>query len=240
MPVGGVWQFCKEENRLNVYPENEERTELADSEEAEFSAHKGYDAFKRVLDVVLSILALMVLLLPILIIALAVFIDDPHGSPFYVSTRCGKNGKEFRFYKLRSMCVGAEDQLVGLLENNEADGPVFKIKGDPRITRVGRFIRKCSIDELPQLLNIIKGDMSIVGPRPPIPREVELYTPEQMKRLAIRPGLTCYWQVQPHRNDIPFDEWVQMDLKYIRERSLLVDAKIILRTVKTVLMGEGQ
>lgn len=225
---------------MNVYSGNEERAEFEVPNGGSLAVHKRYDVLKRVLDVLLSTLALVVLSPLILVMALIIFIDDPHGSPFYVSTRCGKDGKVFRFYKLRSMCVGAEDQLVGLLENNEADGPVFKIKGDPRITRVGRFIRKCSIDELPQLLNIIKGDMSIVGPRPPIPREMELYTPEQMKRLSIRPGLTCYWQVQPHRNDISFDEWVRMDLKYIQERSLLVDAKIILQTVRAVIMGEGQ
>lgn len=225
---------------MNVYSGNEERAEFEVPNGGSLTVHKRYDVLKRVLDVLLSTLALVVLSPLILVMALIIFIDDPHGSPFYVSTRCGKDGKVFRFYKLRSMCVGAEDQLVGLLENNEADGPVFKIKGDPRITRVGRFIRKCSIDELPQLLNIIKGDMSIVGPRPPIPREMELYTPEQMKRLSIRPGLTCYWQVQPHRNDISFDEWVRMDLKYIQERSLLVDAKIILQTVRAVIMGEGQ
>ena len=225
---------------MNVYSGNEERAEFEVPNGVSLAVHKRYDVLKRVLDVLLSTLALVVLSPLILVMALIIFIDDPHGSPFYVSTRCGKDGKVFRFYKLRSMCVGAEDQLVGLLENNEADGPVFKIKGDPRITRVGRFIRKCSIDELPQLLNIIKGDMSIVGPRPPIPREMELYTPEQMKRLSIRPGLTCYWQVQPHRNDISFDEWVRMDLKYIQERSLLVDAKIILQTVRAVIMGEGQ
>ena len=127
-----------------------------------------------------------------------------------------------------------------LMNLNEADGPAFKIKDDPRITRFGRFIRKTSIDELPQLWNVIKGDMSIVGPRPPIPREVEQYDEKQMQRLKVVPGLTCYWQIQPARNSLPFQEWMDLDLKYIRERSFRVDLKIILKTAWVMVRGEGE
>jgi lipopolysaccharide/colanic/teichoic acid biosynthesis glycosyltransferase len=142
-------------------------------------------------------------------------------------------------YKFRSMYADAEARLPELLAQNEMDGPAFKIKDDPRITRVGHFIRKTSIDELPQLWNILKGDMSIVGPRPALPREVAQYTEQQKQRMFVTPGLTCYWQIQPQRNDIGFDAWMALDLKYIQERSFLVDWKIIFSTVKVVLKREG-
>lgn len=199
-----------------------------------------YDRAKRVFDVVFAGLALIVLSPVLLIIALIIFMDDPHGSPIYVSKRMGKNGRIFDFYKFRSMCVNAEKQLGELMNLNEADGPAFKIKDDPRITRFGRFIRKTSIDELPQLWNVIKGDMSIVGPRPPIPREVEQYDEKQMQRLKVVPGLTCYWQIQPARNSLSFREWMDLDLKYIRERSFRVDLKIILKTAWVMVRGEGE
>lgn len=199
-----------------------------------------YKVFKRVQDIVLSSLALIVLSPLLLVIALIIFIDDPKGSPFFAQTRVGKDGKEFRFYKFRSMVVNAEDMLDDLLDENEQDGPAFKMKDDPRITRVGRFIRKTSIDELPQLINIIKGDMSIVGPRPALPREAAMYNEHQKQRLYVTPGLTCYWQIQPRRNDISFDEWLALDIKYIKECSFLTDWKIIFGTVGSVLHGEGE
>ena len=199
-----------------------------------------YDRAKRVFDVVFAGLSLIVLSPVLLIIALIIFMDDPHGSPIYVSKRMGKNGRIFDFYKFRSMCVNAEKQLGELMNLNEADGQAFKIKDDPRITRFGRFIRKTSIDELPQLWNVIKGDMSIVGPRPPIPREVEQYDEKQMQRLKVVPGLTCYWQIQPARNSLSFQEWMDLDLKYIRERSFRVDLKIILKTAWVMVRGEGE
>ena len=175
-----------------------------------------------------------------LITVISIIIDDPKGCPVFSQIRVGKNGKEFKMYKFRSMVVDAEDRLKELLEENEMDGPVFKIADDPRITRVGKFIRKTSIDELPQLFNILKGDMSIVGPRPALPREVEQYSVYQTQRLFITPGLTCYWQIQPNRNDISFDEWVEMDIQYIRERSFLVDWKIIFKTIIVVLTKQGR
>lgn len=199
-----------------------------------------YWALRRTQDILLSALALIVLLPFMLLIALLIFLDDPHGSPIFTQIRCGRDGKTFRLYKFRSMYIDAEEQLGGLLQENEMDGPAFKMKDDPRITRVGHFIRKTSIDELPQLWNILKGDMSVVGPRPALPREIELYDSYQRQRMYVTPGLTCYWQIQPNRNEISFDEWIALDIKYIQERSFWVDWKIIFRTVGAVLHCEGE
>ena len=168
-----------------------------------------------------------------------IFGDDPHGSPIFSQLRVGKDGKTFRFYKFRSMVTNAEELLEQLKDRNEMEGPAFKIKDDPRITRVGKFIRKTSLDELPQLINVIRGDMSLVGPRPPLPREVEQYTPQQMRRLTVTPGLTCYWQATPRRNELTFDQWLALDLKYIRERGMGTDIRILLDTALAVVNGEG-
>ena len=200
---------------------------------------RGYLLIKRIFDIAFSILAIVVLLIPVMVVALAIVIDNPGASPLFVQERVGKNGKRFKFIKLRSMVPHAEEQLGELLDQNEVQGPAFKMKDDPRITRVGKFIRKTSIDELPQFINVLIGDMSVVGPRPPLPREVEQYTPYQRQRLSVTPGLTCYWQVQPNRNDMDFDEWLEWDLKYIRERSLRLDARLILQTVGAVLKMQG-
>lgn len=200
----------------------------------------GYRWLKRFQDIIFSLIAIIVLSPVMIITSIAIFIDDPKGSPIFSQIRVGRDGKKFKMYKFRSMVVDAEDRLEELLKNNEMDGPAFKIADDPRITRVGKFIRKTSIDELPQLFNVLKGDMSIVGPRPALPREVEQYTVYQTQRLFITPGLTCYWQIQPNRNDISFDEWVEMDIQYIRVRSFLVDWKIIFKTVITVFTNQGR
>ena len=184
-------------------------------------------------------MALVVFSPVLLLIALAVVIDDARGGPIFTQIRCGQEGKEFRLYKFRTMYADAERQLEELLPRNEMTGPVFKIKEDPRITRLGRFLRSTGLDELPQLINILKGDMSIVGPRPPLPREVSSYTPYQRQRLAVRPGLTCFWQVHPARSSLDFDTWVEMDLRYIREQSWLLDWKLIFFTIRAVLNREG-
>ena len=201
---------------------------------------KLYLFVKRFQDIVLSLLALIVLSPLMLIVALIIFLDDPSGSPFYTQIRIGKDGKEFRFYKFRTMYVDAERKLEQVLSKNESDGPVFKIKDDPRITRAGKFLRRMSIDELPQFLNVLKGDMSIVGPRPPLPREVAEYTPYHAQRLSIIPGITCFWQVMPGRYNVSFDEWVSLDIKYINERSFLTDWKIIFKTFAAVLKSSGE
>ena len=198
-----------------------------------------YEFFKRCFDIVFSVFALLVLFVPLCIVALVIVIDSPGASPIYIQNRVGKNGKEFKFYKFRSMVPNAESMLDSLLAQNEMEGPAFKIKEDPRITKFGRIIRRACIDELPQLINILKGDMSFVGPRPPLPREVEMYNEYQLQRLSVIPGLTCYWQVQPERNSISFDDWMECDMRYIRERSLKTDIKIMLKTVSTVFSMEG-
>lgn len=211
---------------------------LLDREEV-LQTHKWYWFFRRTQDIILSAAALVVLSPVLILICLIVHIDSPHGSPFFSQVRVGRDGKKFVFYKFRSMKPNAENELDNLLKFNEMQGPTFKMRNDPRITKVGRFLRRTGLDELPQLFNILKGDMSIVGPRPALPREVEQYNAYQKQRLLVSPGLTCYWQIQPHRNDMSFDEWLELDLKYIRERSFLIDWKIILGTFKAVFHMDG-
>ena len=194
---------------------------------------------RRAQDVFFSLLALIVLAVPMAIVALVIWIDSPGASPIFSQDRVGRDGKIFKFYKFRSMVPNAEAKLKEVLDQNEMDGPVFKMKNDPRITRVGHFIRKTSIDELPQLINILKGDMSIVGPRPALPREVAQYTDYERQRLYVTPGLTCYWQVQPNRNELTFDEWMELDLKYIQDRNFWLDWKLIFQTIWAVLRMYG-
>lgn len=201
------------------------------------SASWGYLAMKRLMDIVCSLFGLIILSPLLLIIALAIRLDSK-GNAIYSQQRIGKDGKPFTMYKFRSMVENAESQLQSLQEKNEMDGPVFKISSDPRITRVGKLIRKTSIDELPQLINILRGEMSIVGPRPPLPNEVEKYNAYQKQRLSVTPGLTCFWQIHG-RNDISFSQWVEMDLRYIRERSLTLDIKLIFMTIPAVIFGKG-
>ena len=213
--------------------------ELLDREEI-LRKGKRYWKLRRIQDVVLSVIALVVLWPLMLITALIIVIDSPGASPIFVQTRVGRDGKLFRFYKFRSMCPNAEEKLEELLKYNEMDGPAFKMQDDPRITKVGRFIRKSSIDELPQLINVFRGEMSIVGPRPPLPREVEQYDSYAMQRLLITPGLTCYWQIKPYRNRLSFEEWVELDVQYIKDRSFLTDWKIILATFGAVFGMNGE
>ena len=194
---------------------------------------------RRAQDIFFSLLALIVLAIPMAIVALVIWIDSPGASPIFSQDRVGRDGKIFKFYKFRSMIPNAEARLKDVLAQNEMDGPVFKMKNDPRITRVGRFIRRTSIDELPQLINILKGDMSIVGPRPALPREVAQYTDYERQRLYVTPGLTCYWQIQPNRNELTFDEWMELDLKYIQDRNFWLDWKLIFQTIWAVLRMYG-
>ena len=194
---------------------------------------------RRAQDVFFSLLALIVLAVPMAIVALVIWADSPGASPIFSQDRVGRDGKIFKFYKFRSMIPNAEARLKDVLAQNEMDGPVFKMKNDPRITRVGRFIRRTSIDELPQLINILKGDMSIVGPRPALPREVAQYTDYERQRLYVTPGLTCYWQIQPNRNELTFDEWMELDLKYIQDRNFWLDWKLIFQTIWAVLRMYG-
>lgn len=197
-----------------------------------------YRVIKRIADIVLSLLAIIVLSPILLITALLIFLQDG-GSPIFSQIRVTENGKLFKMYKFRSMCMNAEEKLKEIAHLNEVQGGViFKMKDDPRITKVGKIIRKTSIDELPQLFNILRGDMSIVGPRPPIISEVEQYTPYQMNRFLVKGGLTCFWQCSG-RSKIPFEEQVEMDINYIKSRSILLDIKLIFKTVLTVLKMDG-
>jgi lipopolysaccharide/colanic/teichoic acid biosynthesis glycosyltransferase len=192
---------------------------------------------KRLLDIVAGTAAL-ILLLPLLLVAAAGVASTSRGPVFYVDWRAGRNGRPFRMWKFRSMHVDADRRLAELLEHNEVTGPVFKMRRDPRITRVGRILRKLSIDEMPQLINVIKGDMSLVGPRPPLPAECARYSARQHERLAVKPGLTCIWQVSG-RSDIAFDDWVAMDLEYIARWSFGLDLQLLIRTIPAVLSGRG-
>ena len=194
---------------------------------------------KRVFDIVFSLLVL-VLTLPILIlIAIAIKIDSPGGPVLFAQERIGLNGRRFKVLKFRTMIPDADNLKDQLLHLNEMDGPVFKITNDPRVTRVGRFLRKTSLDELPQFINVLKGEMSVVGPRPPLPREVNEYDPWHQKRLSVKPGITCIWQVSG-RNEVSFEDWVKMDIAYIENRSLLLDLKLIIKTVFAVVGMTGK
>ena len=203
-------------------------------------AHRyGYRFVKRLFDIVFSLLVFALFWWLYVIVAIAIKIDDPAGPVFFVQERMGKNGVPFKMFKFRSMYADAEERLAELKDLNEKDGPVFKIKDDPRITRVGHFIRKTSIDELPQFFNVLLGNMSIVGPRPALRRETDLYTPHQRERLLVKPGITCFWQTRRNRDDISFDEWVGLDLLYIKKCSVLTDLKLIVQTVGVVLTAQG-
>ena len=193
----------------------------------------GYRAIKRGFDVLISGLAL-ILLSPLFLILIVLIKREDGGPAFYSQTRIGKNGKPFKMWKFRSMIVNADKMVEQLEEQNEIDGAMFKIKDDPRVTKIGHVIRKYSLDELPQLWNVLKGDMSLVGPRPPLPMEVEDYTPYDKLRLTVMPGCTGLWQVTK-RNDADFDEMVELDLEYINKSGLWFDFKILLKTVGVVI-----
>ena len=196
-----------------------------------------YNFFKRAFDIVASLCAAVALSWLIGLAVLAIKLEDG-GPAIYTQTRVGRNGRFFKMYKLRSMCVDADRQKKELIKQNEMDGPAFKMEHDPRITKVGAFLRRTSIDEIPQLFNILKGDMSIVGPRPPLGYEVMQYDEYAMRRLTVKPGLTCYWQCSG-RSNIDFEEWMRLDNKYIDERGFWRDITIILKTIPAVLKGDG-
>ena len=220
-----------------------EKVDKRTAERLEKLIEKSYSSYwkkKRAFDLISTTMIMIILIIPILITALIIYIDDPHDSPFYKQIRIGRHGKEFYMYKFRSMYVDADKRKAELMARNEMDGPVFKIKDDPRITRVGRVIRKYSIDELPQLFNVFVGNMSLVGPRPPLPDEVEQYTDYDKLRLVVTPGITCTWQIMPNRNDIPYEKWLEMDLEYIETRTTWKDIKIIFKTPFAMLEATGR
>lgn len=198
-----------------------------------------YRFIKRAFDIVFSAAVLVVFCWLFAIIAILIKVDDPKGPVFFRQERVGKDGKTFQMFKFRSMCVDAEEHLAELKELNEKTGPVFKIAEDPRITRVGKWLRKLSLDELPQFVNVLRSDMSIVGPRPALPSEVENYSDYQRQRLLVKPGITCYWQTRRNRDTITFNEWVDLDLLYIKKCSAWSDVKLIIQTVGVVLTAQG-
>lgn len=192
-----------------------------------------YKFSKRFIDIIGSIFAILLLAPILLLISLLIKIEDPKGPVLFKQIRIGKDGKEFYMYKFRSMIANAEELLENILHLNETTGAMFKIKNDPRITKVGKFIRKTSIDELPQLWNVLKGDMSLVGPRPPLHREVQEYTNYEKQRLLVTPGCTGLWQISG-RSNIGFKEMVELDLHYIKNQSILFDVVILLKTVSVI------
>ena len=198
-----------------------------------------YRVVKRAFDIVFSAAVLVVFCWLFAIISILIKVDDPKGPVFFSQERVVKDGRTFRMLKFRSMCVDAEDKLAELRELNEKTGPVFKIAEDPRITRVGKWLRKLSLDELPQFINVLRSDMSIVGPRPALPAEVATYDDYQRQRLLVKPGMTCYWQTRRNRDSITFDEWVDLDLLYIKKCSAWSDLKLIIQTVGVVLTAQG-
>ncbi|HIB1875114.1 TPA: sugar transferase [Enterococcus faecium] len=193
---------------------------------------------KRFIDIVMSILGLILLFVPFIFVALLIKIDDPKGPIFFCQTRIGLLGKPFILYKFRTMFVGAENQLSELIEENEIQGAMFKMKHDPRVTRIGSVLRKLSIDEFPQLLNVLKGDMSIVGPRPALPQEVEQYSGYHRLRLLAKPGCTGLWQVSG-RNNLHFEEMIELDLNYINTGNFLLDVKIMIKTILVIITQDG-
>ena len=197
-----------------------------------------YRIIKRIFDVIAASIALIILSPVFLIVAICIKVDDPKGPVFYSQIRVGKDERHFRMYKFRSMVTNADELLAKLQSRNEVNGAMFKIKNDPRITKVGRVIRKYSLDELPQLVNVVGGSMSIVGPRPPLVSEVAEYTDYDKQRLMVKPGATGMWQVGG-RNDVDFAEMVKLDLTYIQERSIWLDLKIMFETVKIMIRPNG-
>ncbi|HJS26907.1 MAG TPA: sugar transferase [Actinomycetota bacterium] len=194
-------------------------------------------ALKRSMDI-LGSLVLLLILLPLALLTIAAIRLTSRGPAIFVQERVGREGEPFRMLKFRSMKVGAHEERGDVLHLNQAKGPVFKIDRDPRITRIGRLLRKLSIDELPQLINVLVGDMSLVGPRPPLPDEYQTYGPRERRRLDVAPGITCIWQISG-RSDVDFDTWVEMDLEYIRTWTIRQDLRILIRTVPAVVSGRG-
>ena len=190
------------------------------------------------MDLVLGCLGLVFISPVMLWVAYKIHKEDPNGSVIFKQKRVGRNGELFTMYKFRSMCVNAEEQLNELLDKNEIKGAMFKIQEDPRVTEFGKFIRRTSLDELPQLLNVIKGDMSLIGPRPPLQREVAEYTQYDMQRLLVKPGCSGLWQVSG-RNDVHFDEMVDYDIDYIQKRGIRYDISLIVKTIKVMISSDG-
>ncbi len=222
---------------------DENKVDERTREKLEAIIKKSYATYwkgKRLFDIFFASLILLFFLPLMIIIALVIVIDDPSAGPFYKQIRVGRHGEEFYMYKFRTMKKDADKMRDELEKLNEMDGPVFKIKNDPRITRVGKILRELSLDELMQFFNVLNGSMTLVGPRPPLPGEVQYYTDYQKLRLLVTPGITCTWQIHKNRNDVPFEQWVEMDIEYIQTRTYLNDIKIMLKTPIAMLTATGR
>lgn len=195
-------------------------------------------AFKKITDIFGALAAIIVLSPLFILISIIIKLSSP-GPIIYKQSRVGLRGRQFELYKFRTMIVNADELKKELVEMNEADGPAFKIKDDPRVTKIGKFLRRTGLDELPQLFNILKGEMSLIGPRPPLPEETTQYERWQLRRLSVKPGLSCFWQVKPDRNSIKFEKWMEMDLAYIDNWSLRLDFMILLKTIRTIFQRTG-
>lgn len=231
-----LWNVDSEKEATYVI--NAEPSELIWIDSEKIKKQRLYNFSKRIIDLVASCCGLVLISPVILWVAYRVHKEEPNAPVFFAQKRVGRNGKPFTMYKFRSMCVDAEEQLTELLDKNEIKGAMFKIKEDPRITEFGKFIRRTSLDELPQLINVIKGDMSLIGPRPPLQREVAEYTQYDMQRLLVKPGCSGVWQVSG-RNDVHFDEMVVFDIEYIKTRSTRNDLSLIIKTMKVMLKSSG-
>ncbi|MDT2388406.1 sugar transferase [Enterococcus avium] len=223
---------------MNDVNEEELRFDKALLDIKDIERKKSYENFKRIIDFFLACIGIIFCSPVFVWIAYRIHKDEPSCLVIFSQKRVGRNGKPFTMYKFRSMCVDAEEQLTELLDKNEIKGAMFKIKEDPRITEFGKFIRRTSLDELPQLINVIKGDMSLIGPRPPLQREVAEYTQYDMQRLLVKPGCSGVWQVSG-RNDVHFDEMVVFDIEYIKTRSTRNDLSLIIKTIKVMLKSSG-
>ena len=230
---------------MSTQQEVKQRSLEASSGAADVAVGQGFEVHepflylfaKRIFDLVVS-LAGLVLLIPIIpVIAVMIKLDTP-GPVFFKQDRVGKDRRPFKFYKFRSMRQGADLQKKEMEALNEQDGPIFKVRTDPRITSVGRFLRRSSLDEIPQIFNVVRGNMSIVGPRPPLPSEVENYQPWHLRRLEVTPGITCFWQISG-RSQLSFNEWMRLDMEYIKHRSFKTDLTIFLKTIPAVIARKG-
>jgi exopolysaccharide biosynthesis polyprenyl glycosylphosphotransferase len=237
--LGVVFRLKYNDDKINLT--NAINTKIADEKFLTFIniPHNQYAlAIKKIMDINLSLIAIIVLSPVLIVIALMIKYSSP-GPLIYKQTRVGLRGRHFGLYKFRTMVVNADSLRKDLEAENEMDGPVFKIKEDPRVTNIGKILRKTGLDELPQLFNILKGEMSLIGPRPPIPSETEQYKRWQLRRLSVKPGLSCFWQIKPDRNNIKFEKWMELDLAYIDNWSLRLDILILLKTIKTVFKRTG-
>lgn len=237
--LGVVFRLKYEDNKINLT--NALKTNIGNVKFLSFIniPYNSYAlALKKVMDINVSLL-LIIFLSPVLLVILVLIRLTSPGPVVYKQIRVGLRGRQFSLYKFRTMVADAEVLRKGLETENEVDGPVFKIKDDPRVTKIGKLLRKTGLDELPQLFNILKGEMSLIGPRPPIPSETQQYKRWQLRRLSVKPGLSCFWQIKPDRNSIKFEKWMELDLAYIDNWSLRLDFLILLKTIKTVFQRTG-